>query len=84
MAQSQPIKFLSVQLPDGTWIAVELRPGQYATGQTKAEAMKRFRRSASNPEAALSEDEMDLAAIELHRHEPTVPLDRLLKKYRRQ
>jgi hypothetical protein len=31
----------------------------------------------------MDEDAMDLAAIELHRHEPTTPLETLLKKYRR-
>ena len=83
-AKSQStIPFLSGRLPNGTWVAVELPPGQYATGKTKAQAEAGIRRKAANPRAAMDEDAMDLAAIELHRHEPTTPLETLLKKYRR-
>jgi hypothetical protein len=76
-----PIPFLSLQLPNGTWVAVELLPGQYATGKTKAQAEAGIRRKAAKPKPVADEDALDLAAIELHRHEPTMPLETLLKKF---
>lgn len=83
MASRNPVPFISAQLPDGAWVAVQLLPGQYVTGKSRAEAEARIRRKAAKPRAAMTEDEMDIAAIELHRHEPTMPLENLVKKYRR-
>jgi hypothetical protein len=55
---------LSTKLPSGKWIAVELRPGSYATGQTKAAAEAAIRRKikARNP-APIDEDAMDREII---------------------
>jgi hypothetical protein len=80
--QNNPIPFLSIQLPDGTWVAVELRPGQYATGKTQAQAEAAIRRQVENP-AATDDDAADLAAIELHRHERMIPFEQIQRKYRK-
>jgi hypothetical protein len=69
-------------LDDGSWIAVEMRPDNSGFGRTKAEAEESVRRRIGNP-ASEDEDTLDLAAIELHRREKMVPLERLVKKYRR-
>jgi hypothetical protein len=81
MASRNPIPFISAQLPDGAWVAVHLLPGQYVTGKSQAEAEARIRRKAAKPKAAMTEDEMDIAAIERHRHEPMIPFEVLEKKY---
>jgi hypothetical protein len=75
------VNTLCVQLDDGSWIAVAMRPDNSGFGRTRAEAEESVRRRMSNP-AGEDEDAMDLAAIELHRREKMVPLESLVKKYR--
>jgi hypothetical protein len=75
---------LSAKLPDGTWIAVELRPDSYATAATKAgaEAAVRRRIRAMNPTAnEVDEDAIDRAIIRRRKHEKSHPIDRLVKKF---
>jgi hypothetical protein len=72
---------LCVQLEDGSWIAVEMRPGNSGFGRTRAEAEESVRRRMSHS-AGEDEDAMDLAATELHKREEMVPLESLVKKYR--
>jgi hypothetical protein len=79
---SVAVNTLCVQLEDGSWIAVAMRPDNSGFGRTKAEAEESVRRRMSVP-AGEDDDALDLAAIELHRHEKMVPLERLVKKYRR-
>jgi hypothetical protein len=75
------VNTLCVQLDDGSWIAVELRPDNSGVGRTKAEAEESVRRRTGSP-ASDTEDALDLAAIERHRHENMIPLERLVTKYR--
>src|SRR5664280_826734 len=72
--------FLSIQLPDRSWVALEMRPEILGVGRTRAEAEEAAHRRMRNP---ADDDAEDLEAIELHRHEKMAPLERLVKKYRR-
>lgn len=74
---------LAAKLPDGKWIAVELRPGAFATGSTKAAAEAAIRRKlkAQNPEGSLDEDAIDREVIRKRRGEKSHPISRLAQKF---
>ncbi len=59
-----------------------LKPAAEADHRNPATAVESVRRRTSKP-AGEDDDALDLAAIELHRHEEMVPLEKLVKKYRR-
>ena len=69
------VETLAVKLPTGEWIAVELRPGNYATGRSRAEAEQAVRRRVANP--ANNEDTWDAAVVEARRSEPKRPFQLL-------
>jgi len=70
---------VSAKLPNGRWIAVELRPGSYATGKTKAAAEAAIRRKTKSAEVAgkLDEDAIDRAIIRKRKREKLIPFETL-------
>ena len=76
-------KTLTSKLPDGRWIAVELRPGSFATGSTKAAAEAAIRRKMKAQEnAAVDEDAIDREIIRKRKkNQRLYPLERLERKF---
>jgi hypothetical protein len=73
---------VSAQLPDGKWIAVELRPGCYATAPTQAAAEAAIRRKLDGQLRAIDEDAIDREVIRRRRrNERLLPFEELKRKH---
>jgi hypothetical protein len=74
-----PADMVTAKLPNGTWVAVEVRPGCYATGKTKAAAEAAIRRKTKFAEvvAKVDEDAIDRAIIRKRKREKLIPFEKL-------